>query len=137
MTTGRSRPSTAPPSDPVPTILIAEDDFQVLKVVERILRDASYTTITARDGREAWNTFQKAAEPFDLVIADVIMPHMTGTELAARIAGRHPDLPLILMSGYAPQELASRGLVLSHGHLLTKPFMHEDLLDLVRRLLPA
>ena len=118
----------------MPTVLVVEDDPQVLELVARILRDGGYDVVTARDGREAWGIFQRAEPPIGLVIADVVMPHMTGTELAAHVAGRDPDLPIILMSAFTPRDLARRGLVLTHGHLLTKPFRHGDLLELVGRL---
>jgi two-component system, cell cycle response regulator CpdR len=120
----------------MPTVLVAEDDPQVLELVARILRRAGYEAITARDGREAWAIFQRDNRPIDLLLADVVMPYMTGTELAARIAGRAPDLPIVLISGFTPEDLGRRGLVLSHGHLLTKPFTHGELLDIVRRLVP-
>jgi CheY-like chemotaxis protein len=71
------------------------------------------------------------------VLVDVVIPHMTGTELAERIAARRPELPLIFTSGFAPEDLDRRGLVRSHGHLLTKPFTQDELLNLVRRLLPT
>jgi len=120
----------------VPTVLLAEDDPQVLAAVARILREAGYETVTARDGREAWGIFQRPEPPIDLVIADVVMPHMTGTELAAHVVTREPDLPIVMMSAFT-QDLARRGLALSHGHILTKPFAHEQLLSLVRQLLPG
>jgi CheY-like chemotaxis protein len=124
-------------TDTVPTVLVAEDDVPILKLVTRILRDSGYHTIPARDGQEAWSIFQQADGSIDLVLADVMMPHMTGPELGAQIAAQRPDLPVILMSGFSGEDLTSRGHVLSHGHLLTEPFTPGDLLDLVRRLLPT
>jgi two-component system, cell cycle sensor histidine kinase and response regulator CckA len=135
--TGRSRLGTASPSDLVSTLLVVEDDPQVLEVVIRMVREGGYDAIPARDGREAWGIFQRAKPPIDLVVADVVMPHMTGTELAARVVARQPELPVILMSAFGPDDLLRRGLVLTHGHLLTKPFAPGELLGLVRRLLPA
>jgi len=119
------------------TVLLAEDDPLLLNVLRRMLRHAGYHVIAARNGRDAWSLFQRATDPIDLVLTDVVMPHMSGTELAARIADQQPELPLILMTGYAPEDLARRGLVLSRGHLLTKPFEHDGLLDLLRQLLPT
>jgi CheY-like chemotaxis protein len=76
---------------------------------------------------------QRGTRPIDLVLADVVLPHMSGTELAAHVVARQPGLPVVLMSAYAPEDLARRGLVLSHGHLLTKPFTPEQPLGLIRR----
>jgi YesN/AraC family two-component response regulator len=81
--------------------------------------------------------FQRAEPSIDLVIADVVIPHLTGTELAALVSAKHPELPIVLISAFTPRDLARRGLVLSHGHLITKPFTHEELIGLVRRLLPT
>jgi two-component system, OmpR family, KDP operon response regulator KdpE len=119
------------------TVLVAEDDPQVLDVVTRVLRKADYHAIPARDGREAWGIFQRVQPPIDLVVADVVMPRMTGTELAAQVVARQPELPVILMSSFTPEDLARRGLALSRGHLLTNPFAPSELLGIVRRLLPA
>src|SRR3954465_16000436 len=127
----------ASPSDPVPTVLVVEDEPQELEVVTRIVRKGGYQAIPARDGLEAWGIFHRAEPPIDLVLSDVVMPHMTGTELAARVVSRQPELPIILMSAFTPEDLTRRGLVLAHGHLLTKPFAPGELLGLVRRLLPA
>ena len=121
----------------MPTLLVAEDDPQVLELVTRILGEGGYDVIAARDGREAWAMILRDTRPVDLVLADVVMPQMTGTELAARIAAKMPDLPIVLMSGFTSDDLARRGLVLSHGRLLTKPFERAELLDLIGQLLPA
>ena len=75
--------------------------------------------------------------PIDLLLADVVMPRLSGTELAARVAAKAPDLPIVLMSGFTSEDLVRRGLVLSHGHLLTKPFEPTELLHVIGQLLPA
>src|SRR3954451_18001856 len=94
----------ASPSDPVPTVLVVEDEPQVLEVVTRIVRKGGYQAIPARNGLEAWGIFQRAEPPIDLVLSDVVMPHMTGTELAARVVSRQPELPIILMSAFTPED---------------------------------
>lgn len=119
------------------TVLVVEDDPLVLEVVARLVREGGYDTIPARDGREAWGILQRGTRPIDLVLADVVMPHISGTELAAHAVARQPELPVILMSAFTPEDLARRGLALCHGHLLTKPFAPSELLGLIRRLLPT
>jgi CheY-like chemotaxis protein len=84
----------------------------------------------ASDGLEAWLLLQHQGVHVDLVLADVIMPYVTGTELAARIRHDFPHLPVILLSAYNSTDLVARGLAPS-GELVTKPF---DLQDLVRRI---
>jgi two-component system cell cycle sensor histidine kinase/response regulator CckA len=120
----------------MPTVLAVDDEVPVLELVARTVCEGGYRVVKARDGKEAWSFFQRPHESVDLVITDVVMPHMSGTELAARIAALNPDLPLILMSGFSPVDLYERGLSLSHGHLITKPFDPTALLSLVQQLLP-
>ena len=118
-------------------MLVVEDDPQVLDVVTRILRKGGYHAIPARDGREAWGIFQRAERPLLIWAYRCGDAAHAGTELAARVAAKAPDLPIVLMSGFTSKDLARRGLVLSHGHLLTKPFGPTELLDLIGQLLPA
>jgi CheY-like chemotaxis protein len=120
----------------VPTVLAVDDELEILNLVSRILREAGYDVVRARNGDEAWERIQRGGPP-DLLLADVVMPRMTGTELAARVAARHPEVPIVLMSAYSQEDLRERGLRLAHGHLLTKPFANAALLGLLARLLPA
>jgi CheY-like chemotaxis protein len=77
--------------------------------------------------------FQREAGGFSAVLADVVMPALSGTELAARVHGLRPDLPVVLMSGYTEKELMERGFDTSHGEALSKPFGQEELVALFRR----
>jgi CheY-like chemotaxis protein len=121
----------------VPTVLAVDDELDVLLLVSRVLHEAGYDVVQARHGEEAWERIHRGDAPPDLLLADVVMPRMTGTELAARVALRHPEIPIILMSAYSRDDLRERGLQLAHGHLLTKPFANAALLGLVDRLLRA
>ena len=119
----------------MPIVLVVEDEPPVLGIIARTLSEGGYGTVQARHGQEAWEYLQRPAHQVDLLLTDVVMPHMTGTELAARAVASHPGLPIVLMSGYTTEDLAQRGLELSHGHLLTKPFDPPTLLRLVNQLL--
>ncbi len=119
----------------MPAVLVVDDELPLLELVARTMLGGGYSVVTARHGKEAWSFFQRPHEPVDLVITDVVMPQMSGTELAARIAALRPELPLILMSGFSPVDLYERGLSLSHGHLITKPFEPAALLSLVQQVL--
>lgn len=78
-------------------ILIVEDDFSVLQAINRVLTDAGYTCVTAREGAEALTKME--AEPFDLVLSDVDMIGMDGITFALQATERFPDVPLILHTG--------------------------------------
>ncbi|MFW5739467.1 MAG: response regulator, partial [Myxococcota bacterium] len=69
---------------------------------------------------------------FDLIITDVIMPGMNGTELAAEVGRRRPDIPVLFMSGALRDDLVGRGLLADHAAFLGKPFAPDDLLRAVR-----
>ena len=115
--------------------MVVDDEIEVLNLLSRVLREAGYEVVQARHGEEAWDRIQRGGARPDLLLADVVMPHMTGTELAARVAGRPPDIPIVLMSAFSQVDLRDRGLQLTHGHLLTKPFANAELLGLLDRLL--
>jgi two-component system, cell cycle sensor histidine kinase and response regulator CckA len=115
--------------------LVVDDEVGVRQMAARYLRDAGYSVVEAADGLQAWQYFQRQPSQVDGVVADAVMPRMTGTDLAARLLGARPELPIVLMSGYTPADLLARGLEASLGELLTKPFSRESLLAVVRRAL--
>ena len=116
----------------MPTVLVVDDEPSVRALASRMLREAGYEVIEARSGVEAWTYFQRRPDGVDLLLTDVVMPGVPGTELAARARGVRPSLPILLMSGYTPADLLARGLEASHGQLLTKPFDPTTLLDQVQ-----
>jgi CheY-like chemotaxis protein len=121
----------------VASLLVVDDEPAVRQMATRYLREAGYSVVEAADGVQAWEYFQREPTRVDAVLADVVMPRMPGTELAARLRRARVDLPIVLMSGYTPADLVARGLEASLGELLTKPFSQETLLAAVRRALGA
>jgi CheY-like chemotaxis protein len=117
--------------------MVVDDEIDVLGYLARILHEAGYEVVQARNGEEAWDRIQRGSALPDLLLADVVMPRMSGPELAARVAARHPEIPIVLMSAFSEADMRDRGLQLTHGHLLTKPFPSEELLGLLERLLRA
>ena len=119
----------------MPTVLVVDDEASVRVVVVRMLRSAGYETVEAVDGRDAWDRLQRSRVRVDAVLADVVMPQMTGTELVALVLAHRPDLPMALMSGFSADALRARGLEQPPVPLLTKPFTHDELLAVLSRLL--
>jgi len=111
------------------TLLVVEDDDQVRAVLRRMLSTAGYRLLLARDGAEALSIAE--SNDFDLLLTDLAMPGMQGTEVARSVRERRPHLPVLLMSGYA------RGLdELDPSHsVLLKPFGEAELLTAVRAAL--
>jgi CheY-like chemotaxis protein len=120
----------------MPTVLVVDDEPGVRALIARFLGLADqYTVMQALDGFDAWAVFKRQPDAIDLLLTDVVMPGMPGTELAARVHGVRSELPIILMTGYTPAELMARGLEVSHGRVLTKPFSQRELLGSVSRAL--
>jgi len=112
------------------TVLVVDDEPSVRALAVRALNDAGYRVIEAPNGREAWFLLRHGDARIDLVLTDVVMPQLTGTELAALIQGNLPHIPVILLSAYDPAALRARGID-PPAELITKPF---DIHDLVRRV---
>jgi len=117
------------------TILIVEDEIGVRHVVAHSLELLGYNVIEASDGTEAIAIAERSEQSVDLLITDVVMPAMNGTELAQRVASLRPGLRVLLMSGYADRALIHRGLREQNGSFLQKPFTPEALATKVREVL--
>jgi CheY-like chemotaxis protein len=109
-----------------------EDDDLLRHLAVATLSMSGYRVIEAASGQEALRAVAEHDAPLHLLITDIIMPQMTGTELAARFVKLVPNAPVLYISGYAGD--APPGAA---GQVLQKPFTNEELLERVRRLLDA
>lgn len=114
-------------------ILVVDDEPGVRLLVCRMLAQGGYGTCEAADGAEALASL-RAGLPVDLVLSDVAMPQLNGVQLLEALSVSHPDLPVLLMSGYAAEDLVARGIAAPCG-IVRKPFTPERLHDEVRRCL--
>jgi len=140
MTASATEAPAAPPSDTMPagreTILVVEDDAGVRQLAVTVLRKCGYRVQISNDAYEALEAIKRSPQ-FDLVITDVIMPRMSGKDLRDQIKAHRPGTEVLLMSGYAGDALAHRG-VLEEGLLfLEKPFSPARLAQKVREVLDA
>ena len=117
------------------TILVVEDEEPIRWLVRQCLREAGYTVIEAGDALQAIDAADAADTRIDLLITDVIMPGMSGVELATQVRERRPGIPVLFVSGYDDESLGERGVDLAGSELLTKPFDYKQLAGIVRRLL--
>ena len=115
-----------------PHILVVDDEPLVRRFASRVLGEAGYTVATAGDGAEALELVRALSDPVRVVVSDIVMPRLNGVQLLEALSRSHPDLPVILMSGYAPMQLAERGIA-APCSVLGKPFPPELLLAEVRR----
>jgi CheY-like chemotaxis protein len=119
------------------TVLVAEDEDGVRNLVSNMLRMRGYTVLEARNGLEALQIVERAQSRVDLVLTDVIMPNLSGRELADRLAVLQPDTPLIYMSGYTNETVVQHGILDSGRPFLQKPFSAATLTQLIRHVLDS
>jgi two-component system cell cycle sensor histidine kinase/response regulator CckA len=118
-------------------VLLVEDEDAVRIVAARVLRNQGYTVIPARNGTEALGVVEEHGPSLDLILTDVVMPDMSGLELAGQLRARWPELQLIYMSGYAEGDKLDSRFEVAGGFFLQKPFSAEDLVLRVREVLDA
>lgn len=126
-----SVPSISPPIefdfDLSPGVaLVVEDDEPVCRLVERILSRNGYTVLSAHNGEEALDFLGRHPLEIDLLITDVVMPGMSGIEIAERVASVHPDAKVVYMSGHTDRVVEQYGL--DENAWLSKPFGEDALL---------
>ncbi|MBP6443878.1 MAG: response regulator [Gemmatimonadales bacterium] len=114
------------------TVLVAEDEAQVRKLVDRVLTQLGYVVLSAASGAEALALDANHGGTIDMLLTDMVMPGMGGGELSRRIRERHPQMKVLLMSGYSEELVAAE-----HGDVpfLPKPFTPEELSTKVREVL--
>jgi two-component system cell cycle sensor histidine kinase/response regulator CckA len=113
-------------------VLVVDDEHAIRRFAARVLLEAGYLVHEASDGAEALTFITAAGTAVDVVVSDIMMPRLNGVELAEALAATHPDLPVILMTGYAAGDLAERGIAAPCA-VLAKPFAPERLVEEVRR----
>ncbi|MBI4212831.1 MAG: response regulator [Chloroflexi bacterium] len=117
------------------TVLIAEDEASVRALAEILLQTAGYTVLAAENGLAALELAGHQAGPIHLLLTDLVMPGMGGTELAERLAQLHPETRVVFMSGFSPDvEIGQRALP-SGMAFLPKPFTFSALASKVREVL--
>lgn len=114
-------------------LLYVEDNVRIAEITEMMLEDLGLQVIWAASAEEALQRLDAMQEPFDLVFTDVVMPGMSGVELAKRIEQHWPDLPVLLTSGFSNELALGLG---SEYELLPKPFTRLALIQCLLRYLP-
>ena len=110
------------------TILVAENEAGVRKLLAEALRRAGYRVLAASSGQEAIDLAGRHAEPIDLLVTDIVMAGIGGADLYATLKAERPDLPVLFISGYMSREPVQ-------GAFLKKPFTPAELVEQVRKLI--
>lgn len=118
------------------TILIAEDEAVVRQLAARVLRGLGYTVIEATDGRDALRLARlHSPQPIDLLLTDIVMPMMSGTQLAQAITAWYPQIRVLYTSGYTSETISLDQTFGAEVVFLQKPFASHTLAERIRDLL--
>ncbi len=129
--------STAKSPQGTETVLLVEDEEEVRAAVSESLQMRGYTVLRARHGKEAVMICRRHAGPIHLLLTDVVMPQMTGLELAQRVFPLRPEIKVLYISGYTSDALAHRRMMAAGTAFLQKPFTPDALVHQVRAVLDA
>ena len=119
------------------TILLAEDNAGLRKLATRLLEPAGYTVLGAATGEEALRLLERHEAPVHLLLSDVVMPGMSGRQLAEQLAETHPGMKVLYMSGYTSDTIVQHGVFEAQVAFLNKPFTAAALLRKVREVLDS
>jgi signal transduction histidine kinase/CheY-like chemotaxis protein len=116
-------------------VLVVDDEEQLVAVTAEVLQRLGYEPVGFSDSRAALAAFESAPERFDAAITDEVMPHLTGTELAALLRRRRTDLPIVLISGYLGPMLAQRAHGAGVTRILKKPVQSREIAEALAQVL--
>ena len=117
------------------TVLLTEDEQDVREIARQFLESGGYQVIEAKDASDAIRLASENQDKIDLLVTDMVMPGLSGPELAARLQKEHPGLCVVFMSGYSEHAATEIASVDPSVRLLTKPFSRAALLRAVREIL--
>ncbi len=130
-------PAPEPPTAGSETVLLVEDEEGVRSLAWRALTESGYRVLVAASGAEALALLETRPERVDLLATDVVMPGMSGRELAETLQARRPGLPVLYLSGYTDDSVLRHGVLADEVAFLQKPFSGRALATRVRALLDA
>jgi len=107
----------------------------VREVTCAALREYGYKVLSAADGNEALRIYQENKDSIDLLLTDVIMPQMSGRELAEKISAEDPDMNILYFSGYTDNSIVHHGVLDEGMEFIQKPFSHTDLALKIKNIL--
>src|SRR5207248_3012271 len=116
----------------VPTVLLVEDEDGVRHLMHNYLEREGYQLLEARNAEEAESIAEVYDEPIHILVTDVIMPGMSGQQLADRMKGLRPEMKVLFVSGYRHDHLDTDGILQPGLTVLPKPFVAAELLRRVR-----
>jgi CheY-like chemotaxis protein len=136
-----TRPSTETLEPPSPrgteTILLVEDEGALRAVIREILEGTGYTVLDSADPDEALFKVNTLETPLQLLLTDVVMPGMSGSDLATSVRVARPEIKVLFMSGYTDEAMGLHGMLAPGTNFIQKPFAADVLLRKVREAIDA
>ncbi len=120
-------------NDQTLSILVAEDNPAVREFVVRALQGEGRRIVAVSDGQEALTALDH--EPFDVLVADIVMPNLDGIALALKAGRQYPNLRIIMISGYAQERMRAHNLDALVHRIIAKPFSLEEICEAVTDVL--
>ena len=117
------------------TVLIVEDNDALRKLAKNVLRKYGYEILEAENGEKALNVSETHEGPIHLLLTDVVMPRMSGTDLSEKLRSIRPETRVIYMSGYTADAIVRNGILRQNINFIEKPFSLESLAKKVRQVL--
>ena len=115
-------------------VLIVDDEIEFVKTLNRHLKRQNFVLNTASDGREALELMDRTEEAFDLVVSDVVMPHMDGMQLLAEIKQHHPATSVLLLTGFGENAMVNGVVRKEMDDFHQKPITPQKMLALIRNI---
>jgi DNA-binding NtrC family response regulator len=128
-------PGVAAVSGGTETVLLVEDEEALRRAAAEFLRLRGYTVLEARDGVDALSVSQNHGSTIHLAVTDVVMPHMSGGQLAKELETLRPETRVLFVSGYAGQTVVDHKVVDVENNFLQKPFTLKQLAGKIRTVL--
>src|SRR5262249_10828280 len=119
------------------TILLTEDEQDVREIAREFLESGGYKVIEAQNGKDAIQLAAQHGDKIDLLLTDMVMPGITGQELAVRLQREHPGLAVVFMSGYSEHAATEMANADPSVRLMTKPFNRATILRAVGEILQS
>jgi len=119
------------------TVLVVEDDELVREATAKMLDRLDYRVLVAKNGEDALRMISQRRGLVDLLLTDVVMPRLSGRELAERIAATHPGIRVLFTSGYTDDAMLRHGVVHSEVHFIAKPYTLQALATKLREVLAS
>jgi CheY-like chemotaxis protein len=117
------------------TVLLVEDEANLRQVTQELLESEGYRVLAAEDGEKALDYTANYMGPIDVLLTDIVLPGISGREIAERISAMRPALKVLFMSGYTGALIAKQGVLDPGVALLSKPFSKNELLAQIRSVL--